>query len=125
MCQQVLKKAKIMRNQKDTAHTKAERNILEIVKHPFIIDMMYAFQTGDKLYLILEYMCGGELFRHLNSEGIFMEDVAMYDLFTNLNINIQLKYISQTCFRAFPDFTSPKSFLRLNIFTSTESSIEI
>lgn len=43
----------IVRNAKDTAHTKAERNILEEVKHPFIVDLIYAFQTGGKLYLIL------------------------------------------------------------------------
>src|SRR5689334_19453541 len=55
----VLKKATIVRNQKDTAHTKAERNILEEVKHPFIVDLHYAFQTGGKLYLILEYLSGG------------------------------------------------------------------
>uniref|UniRef100_A0A8C5HWA7 Ribosomal protein S6 kinase n=1 Tax=Gouania willdenowi TaxID=441366 RepID=A0A8C5HWA7_GOUWI len=54
----VLKKAMIVRNAKDTAHTKAERNILEEVKHPFIVDLIYAFQTGGKLYLILEYLCG-------------------------------------------------------------------
>ena len=41
----VLKKATIVRNQKDTAHTKAERNILEAVKHPFIVDLLYAFQV--------------------------------------------------------------------------------
>ena len=41
---------------------------------------MYAFQTGEKLYLILEYMCGGELFRHLNKEGIFLEDTAIFYL---------------------------------------------
>ncbi|KAL6265080.1 ribosomal protein S6 kinase beta-2-like [Pogonomyrmex barbatus] len=76
----VLRKASIIRNQKDTAHTKAERNILESVKHPFIVDLKYAFQTGHKLYLILEYMCGGELFRHLNDEGIFMEDTARFYL---------------------------------------------
>ncbi|XP_066596645.1 ribosomal protein S6 kinase beta-1-like isoform X2 [Prorops nasuta] len=76
----VLRKASIIRNQKDTAHTKAERNILEAVKHPFIVDLIYAFQTGGKLYLILEYMCGGELFRHLNHEGIFLEDVACFYL---------------------------------------------
>uniref|UniRef100_A0A674D2C0 Ribosomal protein S6 kinase n=1 Tax=Salmo trutta TaxID=8032 RepID=A0A674D2C0_SALTR len=51
----VLKKAMIVRNAKDTAHTKAERNILEEVKHPFIVDLIYAFQTGGKLYLILDY----------------------------------------------------------------------
>uniref|UniRef100_A0A8C1ZAI5 non-specific serine/threonine protein kinase n=1 Tax=Cyprinus carpio TaxID=7962 RepID=A0A8C1ZAI5_CYPCA len=54
----VLKKAMIARNAKDTAHTKAERSILEEVKHPFIVDLIYAFQTGGKLYLILEYLSG-------------------------------------------------------------------
>lgn len=76
----VLRKASIIKNQKDTDHTKAERNILESVKHPFIVDLKYAFQTHHKLYLILEYMCGGELFQHLNNEGIFLEDTARFYL---------------------------------------------
>lgn len=76
----VLRKASIVRNQKDTAHTKAERSILEAVKHPFIVDLMYAFQTGGKLYLILEYLSGGELFMHLEREGIFLEDTACFYL---------------------------------------------
>lgn len=63
----VLKKASIVRNQKDTAHTRAERNILEAVRHPFIVELVYAFQTGGKLYLILEYLSGGELFMHLET----------------------------------------------------------
>uniref|UniRef100_A0A669R8M1 Protein kinase domain-containing protein n=1 Tax=Phasianus colchicus TaxID=9054 RepID=A0A669R8M1_PHACC len=54
----VLKKAKIACNAKDTAHTRAERNILEAIKHPFIVDLIYAFQTGGKLYLILECLSG-------------------------------------------------------------------
>ncbi|XP_064424984.1 ribosomal protein S6 kinase beta-1 [Latimeria chalumnae] len=76
----VLKKAMIVRNAKDTAHTKAERNILEEVKHSFIVDLIYAFQTGGKLYLILEYLSGGELFMQLEREGIFMEDTACFYL---------------------------------------------
>ncbi|EGI69568.1 Ribosomal protein S6 kinase beta-1 [Acromyrmex echinatior] len=76
----VLRKASIIRNQKDTAHTKAERNILEAVKHPFIVNLMYAFQTGGKLYLILEFLCGGELFTYLDREGIFLEDTACFYL---------------------------------------------
>jgi len=74
----VLRKAKIVINQKDTAHTKAERNILESIKHPFIVDLIYAFQTGGKLYLILEYLPGGELFMHLEREGIFSEETACF-----------------------------------------------
>ncbi|XP_065114633.1 ribosomal protein S6 kinase beta-1 isoform X1 [Paramisgurnus dabryanus] len=76
----VLKKAMIIRNAKDTAHTKAERSILEEVKHPFIVDLIYPFQTGGKLYLILEYLSGGELFMQLEREGIFMEDTACFYL---------------------------------------------
>uniref|UniRef100_A0A7N5ZSE7 Ribosomal protein S6 kinase n=1 Tax=Anabas testudineus TaxID=64144 RepID=A0A7N5ZSE7_ANATE len=75
-----LRIAMIVRNAKDTAHTKAERNILEEVKHPFIVDLIYAFQTGGKLYLILEYLSGGELFMQLEREGIFMEDTACFYL---------------------------------------------
>lgn len=76
----VLKKASIVRNQKDTAHTRAERNILEAVRHPFIVELVYAFQTGGKLYLILEYLSGGELFMHLEREGIFLEDTTCFYL---------------------------------------------
>ncbi|KAM7084881.1 ribosomal protein S6 kinase beta-2 isoform 3-T3 [Molossus nigricans] len=76
----VLRKAKIVRNAKDTAHTRAERNILESVKHPFIVELAYAFQTGGKLYLILECLSGGELFTQLEREGIFLEDTACFYL---------------------------------------------
>lgn len=76
----VLRKATIVRSQKDTAHTKAERNILEAVKSPFIVDLLYAFQTDGKLYLILEYLPGGELFVHLEREGVFLEDTASFFL---------------------------------------------
>lgn len=54
----LLLQAKIVRNAKDTAHTRAERNILESVRHPFIVELAYAFQTGGKLYLILECLSG-------------------------------------------------------------------
>uniref|UniRef100_A0A3Q3BNN3 non-specific serine/threonine protein kinase n=1 Tax=Kryptolebias marmoratus TaxID=37003 RepID=A0A3Q3BNN3_KRYMA len=73
-------KAKIVCNAKDTAHTRAEREILEKVRHPFIVDLLYAFQTGGKLYLILECLSGGELFMQLEKEGIFMEDTACFYL---------------------------------------------
>uniref|UniRef100_A0A8D3BQM8 Ribosomal protein S6 kinase n=1 Tax=Scophthalmus maximus TaxID=52904 RepID=A0A8D3BQM8_SCOMX len=76
----VLRKAKIVCNAKDTAHTRAEREILETVRHPFLVDLLYAFQTGGKLYLILECLSGGELFMQLEKEGIFMEDTACFYL---------------------------------------------
>jgi len=54
-------------------HTKAERNVLETVSHPFIVNLMYAFQTPTKLYFVLEYCPGGELFFHLSRAGRFSE----------------------------------------------------
>ena len=54
-------------------HTKTERNVLEAVSHPFIVNMIYAFQTPKKLYFILEYCPGGELFFHLSRAARFSE----------------------------------------------------
>ncbi|CAH8518688.1 unnamed protein product [Heterobilharzia americana] len=70
----VLKKASIVTNAKDTAHTKSERNILEMIK------LHYAFQSPGKLYLVLEFLAGGELFMQLEKEGVFMEDQASFYL---------------------------------------------
>lgn len=74
----VLKKASIVQNKKDVSHTKSERNILEAVKSPFIVDLYYAFQTNGKLYLILQYLGGGELFTYLDREGMFLEATARF-----------------------------------------------
>ena len=38
-----------------------ERNVLSVIHHPFIVSLHYAFQTEDKLYLILDYCPGGDL----------------------------------------------------------------
>lgn len=61
----------VKRNQVE--HTKTERNVLEAVSHPFIVNMVYAFQTPKKLYFILEYCPGGELFFHLSRAARFSE----------------------------------------------------
>lgn len=61
----VLKKASIIVHAKDTECTMSERKILEAIRHPFIVKLHYAFQTDHRLYLILEYASGGELFTHL------------------------------------------------------------
>lgn len=42
---------------------RAEREILEDVDSPFILGLHYAFQTNDKLYLVMDFMSGGILKR--------------------------------------------------------------
>jgi len=59
---------------KQVSHTKSEKNILMKIQHPFIVNLNYAFQTKDKLYMILDYINGGELFFHLKKEGRFPEN---------------------------------------------------
>jgi len=56
-----------------------ERNILVDVRHPFIVRLHYAFQTEGKLYLILDFLRGGDLFTRLSKEVMFTEeDVKFY-----------------------------------------------
>ena len=54
---------------RDRIRTKMERNILADVEHPFIVKLHYAFQTEGKLYLILDFLRGGDLFTRLSKEA--------------------------------------------------------
>jgi p90 ribosomal S6 kinase len=73
----VLKKATL--KVRDRVRTKLERNILAEVSHPFIVKLQYAFQTEGKLYLILDFQRGGDLFTRLAKEVMFTEeDVKFY-----------------------------------------------
>jgi len=73
----VLRKDNIVkRNQVE--HTKTERSVLGYVKHPFIVGMNMAFQSKHKLYFVLDYCAGGELFFHLGKLGKFPEHRACF-----------------------------------------------
>jgi serine/threonine-protein kinase Psk1 len=77
--QKQFKKASLVVHKKLIEQTKTERQILESVnRHPFVVKLFYAFQDLEKLYLILEYGQGGELFTHLNTEKMFAEPVAAF-----------------------------------------------
>ncbi|KAK8201145.1 kinase-like domain-containing protein [Phyllosticta paracitricarpa] len=77
--QKQLKKARLTVTKKLVQQTKTERAILENVnRHPFVVKLFYAFQDHEKLYLILEYAQGGELFHHLAMERMFTEEVAAF-----------------------------------------------
>jgi len=66
----------IKRNQVE--HTRTERSVLEYIRHPFIVTLRYAFQSHDKLFFVLDYCPGGELFFHLGKAGRFSEDRACF-----------------------------------------------
>ncbi|KAK6202404.1 ribosomal protein S6 kinase [Scheffersomyces amazonensis] len=83
--QKQLKKASLIINedtneihQVNYQRTLNEKSILEMVNHPNIVKLYYAFQDNNKVYLILEYLDGGELFHHLAIERYMSEKDASY-----------------------------------------------
>ena len=65
----------IERNQ--VHHTTAERRVLSCINHRFIAGMYQAFQSEGRLYFVLEYCAGGEIFHHLKS-GPFDEPLTRF-----------------------------------------------
>lgn len=74
----VLNKAAI-RKRNEAKHIMAERNVLlQNITHPFLVGLHYSFQTKDKLYFVLDFVNGGELFFHLQRERTFPEPRARF-----------------------------------------------
>eukprot|EP00732_Lithocolla_globosa_P003490 Lithocolla_globosa_v1_NODE_2823_length_1857_cov_19.312986.p1 type:complete len:547 gc:universal NODE_2823_length_1857_cov_19.312986:73-1713(+) len=66
----IIKKANIVERD-EVEHTIAERNVLAKINHPYIVNLKFSFQSPEKLYLVLAFVNGGELFKHLQDEGQF------------------------------------------------------
>eukprot|EP00912_Choanoflagellata_sp_UC4_P002026 UC4_evm1s1295 len=66
----VLKKQQLVK-QKEIQHTISERKILAKNTNPFLVGLKYSFQSPEKIYFVLDYINGGELFVHLQREGTF------------------------------------------------------
>ncbi|ESL09328.1 rac serine-threonine kinase [Trypanosoma rangeli SC58] len=71
-------------------HTNAEKLILSEISHPFVVKLYYAFQTKRHLILVLEFLCGGELFFHLQRNKRFGEERAR---FYTAEIGMAVEYI--------------------------------
>ncbi|KAF2324543.1 hypothetical protein GH714_015151 [Hevea brasiliensis] len=60
----------------DVQRILAERNILITVRNPFVVRFFYSFTCSDNLYLVMEYLNGGDLYSLLRKVGCLEEDVA-------------------------------------------------
>jgi serine/threonine protein kinase len=72
-----IKKARVIEGNM-VESTKNEQTILKNIKHPYIVGLHYAFQTYDTLYLVLDFLVGGELFFHLQGDERFAIDKARF-----------------------------------------------
>uniref|UniRef100_A0A0A9YAP4 Serine/threonine-protein kinase Sgk3 n=3 Tax=Lygus hesperus TaxID=30085 RepID=A0A0A9YAP4_LYGHE len=71
------KKLIMMKN--EVKHIMSERNVLlKNLSHPFLVSLKFSFQTFDKLYLVLDYINGGDLYYHLQQQGRFGERRARF-----------------------------------------------
>ena len=58
-------------------HVLAERKVLSVLSSEFIVRMFYAFQSQNHLYLVMEYLCGGDLSSLLSSLGSFSTEMTL------------------------------------------------
>lgn len=92
--QKQFRKASLTVRKQLVEQTKTERTILESInRHPFVVKLYYAFQDHEKLYLILEYAQGGELFTRMLTERMFSEETASFYM---AEMVLALEHLHQT-----------------------------
>ncbi|KAI0997656.1 cAMP-dependent protein kinase type 2 [Podosphaera aphanis] len=87
----VLKKVQVIR-MKQVEHTNDERSMLQEVKHPFLITLWGTFQDAKNLYMVMDFVEGGELFSLLRKSQRFPNPVAK---FYAAEVTLALEYLHQ------------------------------
>ena len=59
-----------------------EKKILQNSDHPFLVGMEYVFQTDSKIFYVMQFIKGGELFQHLRQEKRFSEKRTKFYILT-------------------------------------------
>ncbi|KAI4466026.1 cyclic nucleotide-dependent protein kinase [Holotrichia oblita] len=63
---------------KQVEHVKNEKNILMEIRHPFIVNLFWCHRDDTSIYMLFEYVCGGELFSYLRNSGRFSSQTANF-----------------------------------------------
>ena len=59
-------------------HTKTERDLMVKVNSPFVVNIKFAFQDDIRLYIVSDFMQGGDMFYHLHIKKFFPEETAKF-----------------------------------------------
>ena len=71
-------KKDVLLDQDQVESTILEKKILQTLDHPFLVGMVFCFQTEERIYFIMPFIRGGELFQHLRTEKFFKEDKVRF-----------------------------------------------
>ena len=71
-------------------HTMTERDLMVKLTSPFLVNIKFAFQDESKLYIVSDFMQGGDMFYHLHTEKNFTENKAKFYL---IEIILGLEYL--------------------------------
>ena len=72
-----MSKRKIL-DKKSEKSINSERKFLSLLNHPFIVNMHYAFQDNDNLYLVMDVLSGGDLRYHCSRYRTFSEEQTRF-----------------------------------------------
>lgn len=71
-----------------------ERRLLAHLRHPFIINMHYAFQEKEHLYIVMDYKAGGDLRYHINKKTKDFTEEEVRKILPNVRVLHIMPYFS-------------------------------
>lgn len=75
-----------MKKKNHVSYVKSEREILTKLRHPFVVQLHFAFQSEKKLFMVMNFCNGGELFHLIRKRGLMLEKVQSYDVICLVNV---------------------------------------
>jgi len=71
-------KKNVLLDEDQVESTLLEKKILQSIDHPFLVGMVFCFQTEERVYFVLPFIRGGELFQHLRQSKYFPEEKTKF-----------------------------------------------
>ena len=84
---------------KQEEHSKNERDLMVKLNNPFIINIKFAFQDESKLYIVSEFMQGGDMFYHIHHSTINMTEDTVKFYIIELILGIEFLHKNNVIFR--------------------------